>query len=194
MSKGEQTKQAIVDEAMGLVSTLGLSGLTIGSLANVTGMSKSGLFAHFRSKEQLQLSVLEAARARYERLVVRPAFKAPRGEPRLRAIFKNTIQAWEDDQPGGCIFYAVSAELDDQPGAARDYLIEIQQLQVQMLRRSVEMAIEEGHFRADLDIDQFLFELGSITAGYHHFGRLLGDRDAGTKASRMFDSLVARAK
>ena len=126
MGKGEETKRAIVDQALELVSTVGLDKLTIGALAGATGMSKSGLFAHFHSKEQLQLQVLVEARQRFIEIVIAPALKKPRGEARLRAIFESTMKQWEHDLPGGCIFHAVSAELDDQPGPARDYLIETQ--------------------------------------------------------------------
>jgi AcrR family transcriptional regulator len=193
MTKGEETKQAIVDEALELVSTVGLEKLTIGALAGATGMSKSGLFAHFRSKEQLQLQVLAEARERFVEIVIAPALKKPRGEARLRAMFESTMKQWEHDLPGGCIFHAVSAELDDQPGPARDYLVETQRDYADTLRRAAEIAIEEGQFRKDLDLDQFVFELGSITAAYHHFGRLLGDPNAEQRAHNMFEGLLARS-
>jgi AcrR family transcriptional regulator len=193
MGKGEETRQAIVDQALELVSTVGLDKLTIGALAGATGMSKSGLFAHFNSKEQLQLHVLAEARQRFIEIVIAPALQKPRGEARLRAIFESTLKQWEDDLPGGCIFHAVSAELDDQPGPARDYLVETQRDYADTLRRAAEIAVEEGQFRKDLDLDQFVFELGSITAAYHHFGRLLGDPDADQRARNMFEGLLARS-
>jgi len=193
MGKGEQTRQAIVDQALELVSTVGLDKLTIGALAGATGMSKSGLFAHFNSKEQLQLQVLAQARQRFIEIVIAPALQKPRGEARLRAIFESTMKQWENDLPGGCVFHAVSAELDDQPGPARDYLVETQRDYADTLRRAAEIAIEEGQFRKDLDLDQFVFELGSITAAYHHFGRLLGDPDADQHARNMFEGLLARS-
>jgi len=193
MGKGEDTKQAIVDQAIDLVSTIGLQKLTIGALASATGMSKSGLFAHFRSKEQLQLQVLEEARARFVDIVVAPALKTPRGEARIRALFERSMKQWEDALPGGCIFYAVSAELDDQPGPARDYLIAIQSDYRETLKRAAQIAVEVGEFRKDLDLDQFVFELASITAAYHHFGRLLGDPNAEKHAHAAFEALIARS-
>jgi AcrR family transcriptional regulator len=193
MGKGEETKQAIVDQALDLVSTIGLDKLTIGALASATGMSKSGLFAHFHSKEQLQLQVLEEARQRFIDMVIAPALKQPRGEARVRAMFENSMKQWEDDLPGGCIFYAVSAELDDQPGPARDYLIEIQRDHRDTLKRAAQIAIDEGEFRKDLDLDQFVFEMGSITAAHHHFGRLLGDPKAEQHAYNAFEALLARS-
>jgi len=193
MGKGEETKRAIVDQALELVSTVGLEKLTIGALADATGMSKSGLFAHFRSKEQLQLQVLVGARERFIDLVIAPALKKPRGEARLRAMFENTMKQWEHELPGGCIFHAVSAELDDQPGPTRDYFVETQRDYADTVKRAAEIAIEEGEFREALDLDQFVFELGSIAAAYHHFGRLLGDADAEQRARNMFEGLLARS-
>ena len=193
MGKGEETRRAIIDEALELASTVGLEKLTIGALAGTTGMSKSGLFAHFRSKEQLQLQVLAEARQRFIEIVIVPAMQKPRGEARLRSIFESTMKQWEEDLPGGCIFHAVSAELDDQPGPARDYLVETQRDYADTLRRAAEIAVEEGEFRKDVDLDQFVFELGSITAAYHHFGRLLGDPEAEQRARKMFEGLLARS-
>ena len=193
MSKGEETRRAIIDQALELASTVGLEKLTIGALAGTTGMSKSGLFAHFRSKEQLQLQVLAEARQRFIEMVIAPAMQKPRGEARLRSIFESAMKQWEEDLPGGCIFHAVSAELDDQPGPARDYLVETQRDYADTLRRAAEIAVEEGEFRKDVDLDQFVFELGSITAAYHHFGRLLGDPEAEQRARKMFEGLLARS-
>jgi len=193
MGKGEETRQAIVDQALDLVSTVGLEKLTIGALANATGMSKSGLFAHFKSKEQLQLQVLEEARERYVDVVVKPALEQPRGEARLRAIVMRTLGDWEDNLPGGCIFHAVAAELDDQPGPARDFLVAIQQEQRKMFERSVRMAMETGEFREDLDVDLFVFQLSAISGAHHHFGRLLGDPNADKLARSAFESLLAQA-
>ena len=193
MGKGEETRRAIIDEALELASTVGLEKLTIGALAGTTGMSKSGLFAHFRSKEQLQLQVLAEARQRFIEIVIAPAMQKPRGEARLRSIFESTMKQWEEDLPGGCIFHAVSAELDDQPGPARDYLVETQRDYADTLKRAAEIAVEEGEFRKDLDLDQFVFELGSITAAYHHFGRLLGEPEADQRARKMFQGLLARS-
>lgn len=193
MSKGEDTRQAIVDQAVQLASTLGLEKLTISTLASAAGMSKSGLFAHFHSKEQLQLAVLEGARQRFVDLVIAPALKKPRGEARIRAMFENGIKQWEKALPGGCIFYAVAAELDDQPGPVRDYLVEIQRDYQETLKRAARGAIEAGEFRKDLDLDLFVFELGSITAAYHHFGRLLDDPNAERHAYEAFEALLERS-
>jgi AcrR family transcriptional regulator len=193
MGKGEDTRAAIVDQALNLVSTVGLEKLSIGALASATGMSKSGLFAHFDSKEQLQLQVLEEARQRFVDMVIAPALKKPRGEARVRALFENTMQRWETAFPGGCVFSAVAAELDDQPGPAHDYLVEVQKDYQDVVKRAAQVAIDAGEFRKNLDPGQFAFEFGSITAAYHHFGRLLGDARAEQHAYGAFEALLARS-
>ncbi|MGB5811155.1 MAG: TetR/AcrR family transcriptional regulator [Polyangiales bacterium] len=194
MAKGSDTKRAIVDEALSLTSVAGITGLSIGELARTTGMSKSGLFAHFGSKEQLQLTVIHAARERFVDLVVAPSIKEPRGEARVRSLFERSMKQWEEDLPGGCIFYSLAAELDDQPGAPRDALLETQVDFQAVIRRAADIAIEEGHFRKDLDLDQFAFEFASITSGFHFAGRLLRRPDAAERAQRAFDALLERSR
>src|SRR5712691_5887824 len=115
-TKGEDTRSAVLGSALSLATQLGLEGVTIGKLAEHVGMSKSGLFAHFSSKENLQVAVLEEATARFVALVVTPALKKPRGEPRVRALLDRWLD-WSraDFLPGGCIFVTASVELDDRP-------------------------------------------------------------------------------
>jgi hypothetical protein len=103
------------------------------------------------------------------------------------------MQQWETAFPGGCVFSAVSAELDDQPGPARDYLVEVQNDYHDVVKRAAQIAIDTGEFRKDLDPAQFAFEFGSITAAYHHFGRLLGDPRAEKHAYNAFEALLARS-
>ena len=124
-SKGEQTREAILTHALGLATRIGFEGLTIGRLADDLGMSKSGLFAHFRSKEALQLEILRMAGARMVEAVVKPAFAAPRGEPRVRELFERWLD-WEQSPslPGGCPFMSASFELDDRPGPVRDFVVQ----------------------------------------------------------------------
>ena len=123
MSKGTETRTAILDEAVDIASRVGFGALTIGQLADRTQMSKSGLFAHFRSKEQLQLQALEHAAARFIDCVARPALATPRGEQRARALFDGWLAWLEDSLPGGCIFIAAAVEVDDQPGSLRDAVV-----------------------------------------------------------------------
>ena len=195
MDKGVATYERIVDGAVRMASRDGLDGLTIGALAAELGLSKSGLFAHFGSKEELQLSILGAALERFQREVLRPAFTEPRGEPRLRAIFDRWLE-WSNNPglPGGCIFVAAAIELDDKPGAARDFLVTAQKTWFKTLGKAAELAVEAGHFRADVDPQQFAFETYAVFLGYHHVRRLLRDRRAESRARRAFDHILDAAR
>jgi len=195
MGKGEDTRNGILGTALSLASEVGLEGLSIGALAERAGMSKSGLFAHFGSKEELQVAVLDEATRRFVEIVVAPALKARRGEPRVRALFERwMLWSKQDFQPGGCVFLAASVELDDRPGPARDRLVASQRDWLSALATAARIAVEEGHFRADLDPDQFAFELYAIAQGYHQLTRLLRDPRAPRRARAAFDRLVADAR
>jgi AcrR family transcriptional regulator len=192
MGRGADTREVILDHALSLASTVGLEQLTIGGLASAVGLSKSGLFAHFNSKEQLQIDVLGEASRRFVALVVVPALREPRGEPRVQAMFSNWL-GWADHLPGGCIIYAAVSELDDRPGPVREVLVGMQRNWMATIARGAQIAIDEGHFRADLDIPQFVFEfLGFAFSCYHHM-RLLDDPDARERAQRAFAALLSRA-
>ncbi|WP_430396205.1 TetR/AcrR family transcriptional regulator [Ferrovibrio sp.] len=195
MSKGARTKETIVSEAMKAASVEGFNGLSIGGLATKLGMSKSGLFAHFGSKEELQKAVMDAATARFLEAVWKPARAAPRGLPRLRTMFSAWLE-WTDsnpDLPGGCIITAAATEMDDKPGPVRDKLVTMQQEWLATLARSAELAVREGHFRDDLDCPQFAFELSGIVLSLSFYNRLLRDPQARGRAEAAFDDLVARA-
>lgn len=195
MSKGERTRDAILEHALRRASEIGLDGITIGRLASDLDLSKSGLFAHFASKEALQVQTLDRAAERFVEVVIRPALTAPRGEPRLRALFERW-QRWpvEVPQPGGCIFVQAAAELDDRPGPAHDRLVTLQRQWLGALATAVKGAQEAGHFRADLDADQLAFELHGIMLSFHHAARLLRDRSAATRARTAFERLVAGSR
>jgi len=192
-TKGEQTKAAILDEALRVASKLGLEGLTIGGLAEATGMSKSGLFAHFGSREDLQLAVLEHAAQRYGETVLMPVLKIDRGLPRLRAMFAHWLD-WTlaSGLPGGCIMIAAAAEYDDRPGPIRDAVIANQHRGHAVTQKAVRLAIEEGHLKTDTDPEQIAFELLGIVLASHNHRRLLGDKEARKRAITAFDELVAR--
>jgi AcrR family transcriptional regulator len=192
MGKGDQTRQAVLDQAVDVARRVGLSGLTIGTLAEQTQLSKSGLFGHFRSKEALQLQVLEHARARFEELVARPAIRAPRGEPRVRALFDGWL-AW-DAVPGGCPFVAAAAEFDDRPGPVRDRLVRDHRDLSDMIATVFRTGIAEGHFRADADPEQFAQDFTGIQLACHQTARLLGDDRAETRARRAFEQLLDHAR
>ena len=184
---------AILDEALNVASRLGLEGLTIGSLADATGMSKSGLFAHFGSREGLQLAVLEHAAQRYGERVLMPALKIERGLPRLRAMFERWLDwAIASGLPGGCIMIAAAAEYDDRPGPIRDAVIANQHRGNALTQKAVRLAIEEGHLRGDTDPEQISFELLGIVLAAHNHRRLLGDREARKRALLAFEQLIAR--
>ena len=195
LTKGEETRATILDQALASASRLGLEGLTIGNLADAVGMSKSGLFAHFRSKEDLQLRVLETAVRRFVETVVAPALKEPRGEPRVRALFERWLD-WEkaDFQPGGCIFIATANELDDRPGPLRDRLVAYQRDWLQAIATAARIAVEEGHFDADVDVRQFAYDLYAVILAYHHFSRLMDDPSAEARARSSFEGLLETAR
>ena len=157
MAKGEATKEAILERALSMATRTGIEGLTMGTLAKEANLSKSGLFAHFQSKEQLQLDVLETAATRFIEMVIAPALREPRGEPRVRALFERWME-WEKAPflPGGCPFIALANELDDRPGPVREKLVAYQRDWLQSLATAARIAVTEGHFRADLDTEQMI--------------------------------------
>jgi AcrR family transcriptional regulator len=195
MGKGELTRQAILEHAVVLASRVGLDGLTIGRLALDLDLSKSGLFAHFRSKEALQVQTLALAAERFTEIVIQPALTAPRGEPRVQALFDRWL-TWprEFRQPGGCIFVAASAELDDQPGPARDLLVRLQRDWLDVIAGAVKIAVAEGDFKKSVDPAQFAFETYGIMLVTHFTFRLLRDPQAGDRARQAYSSLLAAAR
>lgn len=191
MGKGEQTRQVILDEAFSLASSIGLEALSLGVLAERAGLSKSGLFAHFGSKEELQLAVLRDAQRRFGEGVVRPALRVARGVKRLRAIMSNWLE-WTRvaGVPGGCVINAAAAEYDDQPGPLRDEVRNAFSTLHRTLRDTVVKAVETGELRPDTDIEQFVFELNGIYQAAHLRRRLFNDPDADRRALVAFDRLV----
>ena len=194
MPKGEETKSEILAAAVEMASVSGLSGLTIGALANRTGLSKSGLFAHFGSKESLQTKTLEAAAERFVQQVVGPALAETAGIPRIRALFENwLIWGTAETGKGGCLFVAASVELDDQEGPVRDYLVWAQGEWLKILARAAERAVAVGQLRHDLDTRQFAYDCYSTMLGFHHARRLMRDPKAEMRARNAFDRLLAAA-
>ncbi|MEV8373220.1 TetR/AcrR family transcriptional regulator [Kribbella sp. NPDC056861] len=197
MSKGEETRAAVLDEAARQVSLVGLGGLTIGLLAERTGLSKSGLFGHFRSKEQLQVAVIDWASELFAERVIRPALKAPRGELRLRELFDRKLR-WDNGDlalPGGCFFASISAELDDAaPGPVRDRVVQIELDYVDTLATVFRTGISEGQFRPDADPEQYAFDIRGVLMSYHLASRMLADPKAEDRARAAFEALLRAAR
>jgi len=195
MSKGAETRQQIVATALGRASEIGLEGVTLGTLADELGLSKSGLYAHFRSKEALQLAVVEEAVASFTEGVLAPTLRAPRGEPRVRELFARWLAWFESGgTPRGCIFLSLAAEFDDRPGHVRDAIVESQKQWIDFIAGAAERAVGEGHFRADLDSRQFAFEFSAIGMSLQFAVKLVGDPDAVGRARAAFESLIERSR
>lgn len=195
MGKGQLTRAAILERAMDAASRCGLGGLTIGTLADELQLSKSGLFAHFKSKESLQIELLDYVAGQFIERVVKPAMLEPRGTARIRAIFDGWLKwsKWKS-MPGGCLFVAAATELDDRPGPVRDRLVELQRDWLGAIARAASIAVEEKQFDARLDPFQFAHELYGIMLAYHHARRLMHDPKAEARAVSAFDALVERAR
>lgn len=194
MSKGEQTRNAILDAALAQASESGFESLTIGSLAERTGLSKSGLFAHFGSREDLQVAAIEAAARRFTETVFLPALKAPRGLPRIRALFRNWL-GWtaRSGLAHGCPMQAAAVEFDDRPGPVRDAVVGHYERLERELARAVDIAVREKHLRVDLDVEQFVFDVLGVIFAYYHSARLLERDKAPALAQAALERLIAEA-
>jgi len=193
VAKGQDTRERILENALELASTVGFEGLSIGKLAKTAEMSKSGLFAHFESKEDLQLEVLRTAAIHFLNTVVSPSLRQPRGEPRVRALFDRWVD-WDAMRKGGCPFVAASHELDDRSGRLRDALVSVQRDWFDTLATAVRIGVDEGHFRDDLDAEQMAFEIYGAGMAFHLFHRLMRDPKARERTMAAFEQLLIRAK
>ena len=190
MRKGEQTRAAIVDAALEMSARDGLEGLTIGALAERMRMSKSGVFAHFGSREDLQIAVLKAYERRFVDEVLVPGLKEKRGLPRLRAIFDRWLDRTAIEAARGCIWISGAAEYDDRPGAVREELVAMVRSWQRELSRAIQQAVDAGDLPGDLDVQELVFQLYGVILVLHHDGRLLDSPDAVGRARRSFDRLV----
>jgi AcrR family transcriptional regulator len=188
--KGEQTRAAIVEAALELAARNGLEGLTIGALAERMQMSKSGVFAHFGSREDLQIAVLKAYERRFVDEVLVPGLKEKRGLPRLRAIFDRWLERTAIEAARGCIWISGAAEYDDRPGAVREELVAMVRSWQRELSRAIQQAVDAGDLPGDLDVQELVFQLYGVILVLHHDGRLLDSPDAVGRARRSFDRLV----
>jgi AcrR family transcriptional regulator len=190
MRKGELTRAAILDVALGLASRDGLEGLTIGLLADKMNMSKSGVFAHFGSREDLQIEVLKLYHHYFEQEVFYPSIKEPRGLPRLQRMFARWVKRVTVEIASGCIYISGAVEYDDRPGAIRDELVGMVRMWQDALHRCVEQAIEMGHLRADVNSQQLVFEMYGLILALHHDARFIKSPGSVTRAEIGFDRLI----
>ena len=190
LQKGQQTKAAIVDAALGLATQIGLEGLSIGALAEVTQMSKSGVFAHFGSREELQISVIREYHTRFEDEVFYPAMHEPRGLPRLRALFANWMKRTSVEIDSGCIYISGAVEFDDRAGPVRDALASSVMTWHAAMKRALTVAKEEGHLRSDVNEEQMLFEIHGLILALHYEARFLKNPGSIDRAKRGFDNIL----
>jgi AcrR family transcriptional regulator len=190
--KGQQTKAVIIDAALGLAAQIGLEGLSIGAIAEVTQMSKSGVFAHFGSREELQLSVVREYHQRFEQEVFYPALQGPRGLPRLRAMFANWMKRTSAEIDSGCIYISGAVEFDDRVGPVRDALLESVNIWLAAMTRAIVLSRDEGHLRADADEKQIAFEIHALILALHYEARFLRMPGSIERARLGFENIVAR--
>ncbi len=191
LQKGQQTRAAILDAALGLASSMGLEGLSIGALAEMMQMSKSGVFAHFGSREELQISVIREYHARFEEEVFFPAMHEARGLPRLRALFERWVRRVSVEMEAGCIYISGAVEFDDRPGPVRDALVEMVRAWHAALSRAIRLAVEAGHLREDTDAEQMLFEIHGLILALHHDARFLRNPGVLDRARTGLERVIA---
>lgn len=189
MKKGDLTRQAILEAGLKMASSVGLEDVTIGELAKVTGLSKSGLFAHFKSKENLQIEILGFAGQVFADNVVVPALNVPAGVERIQALVDNWI-AWTERLTGGCIFVSASTEFSDRPGPVRDFLLQQQAEWLDCLARMARSAIRVGEFSKDMDPGQFAFDLYSLLLGFNLYDKLLQDSQTRQRQQAALERLL----
>ncbi|EYC50361.1 TetR family transcriptional regulator [Hylemonella gracilis str. Niagara R] len=192
LHKGQQTRLVILDAALSLAAQAGLEGLSIGALAESTGMSKSGVFAHFGSREELQISVIHEYFQRFEQEVFYPAIKEARGLPRLRALFENWMKRVTEEIQSGCIFISGAIDFDDRPGPVRDALATSVRVWLAAVERAATLAKEEGQLVADADERQICFEIHGLILSVHYEARFLQTPGSIERAQRAFEQILAR--
>jgi len=190
MQKGQLTRAAILDSALRLASQMGLEGLSIGALAEVAGMSKSGVFAHFGSREELQIAVIREYHRRFEEEVFFPAMREPRGVPRLRALFERWLRRVSVEVDSGCIYISGAVEFDDRPGPVRDALVSMVRAWQDALERAIRIAIEDGQLKPDTDAQQMLFEMHGLILALHHDARLMRTPGSLQRARQAYERVV----
>lgn len=194
LRKGEQTRVSILDAALDMASRDGLEGLTIGSLAERMGMSKSGVFAHFGSREDLQIGVLRLYHQQFEQEVFYPSLREPRGLPRLQSLYTRWIERVSREIASGCIYISGAVEYDDRPGEIRDQLVGMVRLWQQALHRAAQQAMDEGHLSPGTDVEQLVFEMYGLVLALHHDARFIRSPRAVAHAQSGFVRLIDAAR
>ena len=192
LQKGQQTKAAIVDAALGLATQMGLESLSIGALAEVARMSKSGVFAHFGSREELQISVVREYHQRFEAEVFLPILSAEHGLPRLRQLFANWTKRTSAEIDSGCLYISGAAEFDDRPGPVRDALASMVKTWLAAVHRTVVQARDEGHLAADMDAEQMVFELHGLILALQYEARFLRASKSLARTVQGFENILKR--
>ena len=192
LQKGQQTKAAIVEAALGLATHIGLEGLSIGALADVTGMSKSGVFAHFGSREELQISVIQQYHACFEQEVFYPALRSARGLPRLRALFDHWMKRTTVELDSGCIYISGAIDFDERTGPVRDALAQSVMAWFGAMKRAIEQCQQLGQLSDQVPPEQMLFEIHGLILALHYEARFLQTPGSIDRAVRGFDSILAR--
>ena len=188
--KGEQTRAAILDVALEVAARDGLEGVTIGILADRLSMSKSGVFSHFGSREELLIATLKEYEVRFLTDILKPAVTEPRGLPRLKAILGNWFTRLGHENEQGCLYISGGVEYDDRPGPVRDELVGMIEGWEKELERAIRQSIETGELREDTPIDLVIFELYGLALGFHHSARLMGRSDGPELIRQVFDRIL----
>ncbi len=193
MNKGNTTKNNILASGLEMASQYGLEHVTIGTLAKIMNMSKSGIFGHFQSKENLQVMIINFAVENFTKEVILPSLKVEQGIPRIKTMVDNWVK-WGNSLTGGCIFVSASNEFSDRPGLVRDVLLDHQKSWLNSLVKLAESAVKAGNFRSDTDVNQFAFELYSLLLGFHYYHRMLKDSNTPQKQEKALDRLIENYK
>ncbi|SRR5579883_1385192 len=190
-AKGSNTRELILAGAYELARQEGLEGLSIGAVARSAGMSKSGMFAHFGSREQLQLALLDSVGARFLEFVKAPALREARGLPRLHKLIERWCE-WSRIHQSGCVLLSAAVEYDGRrDGALREHVLRQQEDWRNELRRAIQLAIDVGHLRRDTDTTQLAFEIYSLMLGLHHDAGLFGYEQARQRTELALERLFA---
>src|SRR5574341_407170 len=194
LAKGARTRAAILDQAIQLASVVGLDGLSIGALAERMQLSKSGLYAHFGSKDEMQLAILRRGMEQFQEVVLADALERPRGVDTIRALFDGWLRWSHERLDGGCLFVTASVEFDDRPGPVRDHLVEQYRQWYVLLVGAAQRAVADGDFRADFDCEQFAQDFNAILLAFNQKDRLFHDPEAECRARRALARLFENGR